>query len=204
MNHNLILGALLALVLAGCASKSKKDADIKDQEIKEEISKKDPVGLKETIGVNGDKDVVVQKRTELADYLKQITYQVKAKQDEIYGSRKFGTRGLYGRYEKCFRKSGMDGSLIARNIALKDDELGQLEADRFGYDKTGKFVALEETKMREKIRDLESKRNQLFASEEELRSELVRCEAKLETPKQLPTTLPEKPKFESVNPPSEG
>ena len=39
------------------------------------------------------------------------------------------------------------------------------------------MVALEEQKLRDKIRDMEDKKNRLYAQEEELLSEINNCEA---------------------------
>lgn len=171
------IGLVLTVLcfVVGCSSKSKKDADIKSQEIKSELTRVESINQKETIGVNKDEDVVVQKKVKLAEYLKDIAYQVRKKQDELYGSRRFNTRGLYGRYEECLATKKQKPK-IARQMVLKDDELGKIEADKFGYDEKGQMVVFEEQKLRDKIRDLESKKDQLFAQEEELLSELNGCE----------------------------
>jgi hypothetical protein len=174
---NQIILALCALILAvGCSSKTKKDADIKSQEIATTIDKSEAMNQKETIGVNKDEEVIVQKKTKLTDYLKDISYQVRKKQDELYGSRRFNTRGIYGRYEACMM-GRKEKPKVARQMVLKDDELGQIEADKFGYDEKGQMVALEEQKLRDKIRDMEDKKNRLYAQEEELLGEMNTCEA---------------------------
>lgn len=163
-------------VLVGCFSKSKKDADIKAQDLNSNLERSESLNQKEALGVNKEEEVVVQKKTKLIDYLKEVSYQVRKKQDELYGSRRFNTRGLYGRYESCVATKKQKPKL-ARAIVLKDGELGQLEADKFGYDEKGELVALEDQKLRDKIRDMEEKKNRLFAQEEELLSEINLCEA---------------------------
>jgi hypothetical protein len=173
--YSLIL--IVALIsVCGCSSKSKKDADIKAQEITTTVEKSEAINQKETLGVNKDEEVIIQKKTKLTDYLKDVSYQVRKKQDELYGSRRFGTRGIYGRYEECMAKKKQKPK-VARAMVLKDEELGQIEADKFGYDEKGQMVALEEQKLRDKIRDMEDKKNRLFAQEEELLSEINTCEA---------------------------
>ncbi len=172
----LILTLCALALIAGCSSKSKKDADIKVQEISTNVEKAETISAKETVGVNKDEEVIVQKKTKLVDYLKDISYQVRKKQDELYGSRRFNTRGLYGRYEECM-SSKKQKPKVARQMLLKDDELGQIEADKFGYDEKGQMVALEEQKLRDKIRDMEDKKNRLYAQEEELLSEVNTCES---------------------------
>jgi hypothetical protein len=65
---------------------------------------------------------------------------------------------------------------LARSIVLKDKEFGQLEADRFGFDEKGEMVALEEQKLREKVRAIEEMKNTLFGHEEELLAAINECE----------------------------
>lgn len=171
----LILLISFGFIIFGCSSKSKKDADIKAQELTSKVDKAEMLNQSESIGVNKDEEVIVQKKTKLVDYLKDISYQVRKKQDELYGSRRFNTRGLYGRYEACVAGKKQKPK-IARQMVLKDDELGQLEAGKFGYDEKGEMVALEEQKLRDKIRDMEDKKNRLYAQEEELLAEVNACE----------------------------
>lgn len=173
--HGFVFAAVLALGLTGCSSKTKKDADIKAQDMSQSIEKTEMLNPTETIGVNNSEDVVVQKKTNLADYLKEVSYQVRRKQDELYGSRRFNTRGIYGRYEECVAAKKQKPKL-ARQMVLKDNELGQIEADKFGYNEKGQMVAVEEQKLRDKIRDMEDKKNRLFAQEEELLAEINSCE----------------------------
>jgi len=162
--------------LFSCSSKSKKDADIKSQEISTQIEKAEFLNQNESLGVNKEEEVIVQKKTNLVDYLKSISFQVRRKQDELYGSRRFNTRGLFGRYEECVTGKKQKPK-VARQMLLKDDELGQIEAGKFGYDEKGQMVALEEQKLRDKIRDMEDKKNRLYAQEEELLSEINTCES---------------------------
>lgn len=173
--RNLLIMITALLCFFGCSSKSKKDADIKAQEVVSDLSKTEPLNSKETLGVNKDEEVIVQKKTKLVDYLREISYSVRAKQDELYGSRRFNTRGLYGRYETCMATHKQKPK-VPRQMVLKDDELGQIEANKFGYDEKGQMVALEEQKLRDKIRDMEEKKNRLYAQEEELLAELNACE----------------------------
>ena len=173
---NLILILSLLGVIASCSSKSKKDADIKAQDISTQVDKAESLSQTESVGVNKDEEVIIQKKTKLADYLKDISYQVRKKQDELYGSRRFDTRGLFGRYESCVATKSQKPK-VARQMVLKDEEIGQIEAGKFGYDEKGQMVVLEEKKLRDKIRDMEDKKNRLYAQEEELLAELSSCEA---------------------------
>lgn len=174
-NQMIFLVLVAASLLNGCFSKSKKDADIKAQDISTVSEKSEAMSSSETVGVNKDENVVVQKKVKLIDHLKEVSYQVRKKQDELYGSRRFNTRGLYGRYEKCMA-ANQKKTKVARNMVLKETEFGQLEADKFGFDEKGEMVALEEQKLRDKIRDLEGMRNRLFSQEEELLSAISECE----------------------------
>lgn len=171
----IILIAMM-ISLAACSSKSKKDADIKDQDIRSQLEKSEAIDGTTTLGVNEDKDIILQDKVQLSEHLRQLVAEVKHKQDEMYGSKRFGSRGLYGRLEKCVTKNKTQ-PLVPREILVKDKELGQLEAGKFGYDEKGRLVALDEVKLRDKIRDLEDKKRRLYEKEEELLSELSRCEA---------------------------
>lgn len=162
--------------LFACSSKTKKDADIKGQEIAAPMDKVEPLSSTESLGVNTSEDMVVQKKTNLVEYLKNISFQVRRKQDELYGSRRYNTRGMFGRYEECL-VSKKQKSKVARQMVLKEDELGKIESDKFGYDEKGQMIAVEEQKLRDRIRDMEDKKNRLYAQEEELLAEINNCES---------------------------
>ncbi|MBX3041064.1 MAG: hypothetical protein KF789_10200 [Bdellovibrionaceae bacterium] len=173
---------LIVLMIAGCSSKSPKDADIKDQSIQTARDKSEMVSGGTVLGVNDDKDVIVQEKVQLTEHLRQLVTTIRHKQDELYGSQRFGTRGLYGKLEKCVAKASKKEGvahkvLAAREIIMPEQELGNLEAGKFGYDEKGNLVALDEVKLRDKIRDLESKKRKLYEKEEELLAEMSRCEA---------------------------
>lgn len=176
----ILLLASLSLMV-GCSSKNKT---IKEKDIKTNYEKAEQSGLSEVVAVNDDKEVIVAKKTEMAEYIRQTTFLVRSKQDELYGSKKRGTRGLYGKLERCVqdmsKRKGLTPEqmpvLVSRESISKDDEFGFLEESRFGRDEMGKIVAMEETKLRDKIRDLESQKNKLYEKEEELLLELRKCE----------------------------
>lgn len=171
----------LAFVAAGCSSKNKT---IKEKDIKTNYEKSETAGLSEVVAVNDDKEVIVAKKTEMAEYIRQTNFLVRSKQDELYGSKKRGTRGLYGKLERCVqdmsKRKGLTPEqmpvLVARESIVRDEEFGFLEESKFGRDEMGKVVAMEETKLRDKIRDLEAQKNKLYEKEEELLLELRKCE----------------------------
>lgn len=180
-----ILLVLSLFAVVSCSSKSKKDADIKDQDIKTAQDKGEMISGGTTLGVNEDKELMVQDKVQLNEHLRQLGAAIKSKQDELYGSKRFSTRGLYGKLEKCVAKAnkknkGAATTLAAREIIVPDQELGQIEAGKFGYDEKGNLVALDDAKLRDKIRDLEDKKRRLYQKEEELLAEMNRCEAQLE------------------------
>lgn len=176
---------LTVLLIVGCASKSPKDADIKEQDLQTARDRSEMVSGGVALGVNGDKDIVVQEKVQMTEHLRQLVTTLKHKQDELYGSQRFGTRGLYGKLEKCVAKTSKRDKadykvLAAREIVVSEKELGALEAEKFGYDEKGDLVALDEVKLRDKIRDLEAKKRKLYEKEEELLAEMSRCEARSE------------------------
>jgi hypothetical protein len=184
-----ILLVLSLFAVVSCSSKSKKDADIKDQDVKTAQDKGEMISGGTTIGVNDDKEIMVQDKVDLTEHMRQLGAAIKSKQDDLYGSKRFSTRGLYGKLEKCVaqvnkKSKGGDGAshctLAAREIVVPDQELGQIEAGKFGYDEKGRLVALDDAKLRDKIRDLEDKKRKLYQKEEELLAEMNRCEAQLE------------------------
>lgn len=178
----LILIFVLSVSSVSCSLKSKKDSDIKDQDIKTTLDKSVSVSNSVSIGVNEDKDVLVQEKVELNEYLRQLASSVRQKQDELYGSQRFSTRGLYGKLERCLKdvsqKTGSSTKpLVARSLVIPDRELGSIEAGKFGFDEGGKMVALDSSKLRDKIRELEEQRKKLNEKEEELIAEINRCES---------------------------
>lgn len=175
---------ILVFVVA-CASKSPKEADIKDQEIKTNHEKSEMISVGSIVGVNEEKEIVVQDKIQMTDHLRLLVTTIKHKQDELYGSKRFGTRGLYGKLERCVARANRQNKeqtiavLAARDIVVPEQELGDLEAGRFGRDEKDNIVAVDEVKLRDKIKDLEGKKRKLYEKEEELLAEMGRCEARL-------------------------
>ncbi|MFP5518903.1 MAG: hypothetical protein ACLGGX_03310 [Bdellovibrionia bacterium] len=179
---SIILLVCSVLALSACSSKNKT---IKEKDIKTEFEKSESSGLSEAVVVNDDDDeIVVTKKTEMAEYIRQLSFVVKSKQDELYGSKKRGTRGLYGKLERCVEETAKKKNLkpealpvlVPRESIVTDEEYGYLEEGKFGRDEKGSLVALDEKKLRDHIRDLESKKNKLYEKEEQLILELRKCE----------------------------
>lgn len=170
----------LFLFLASCSSKNKT---LTDKDIVSEKKKSEAVAERSLVGVDEDGKIVSQESVKLSEYLRNLQSQTKSKQDELFGSNRFGTRGLYGRLEDCVHKAQSQGQDVKigmeRDLVIKDSKLGDIYDEKVGYDEKGELVALQESKLRDRIRQLEGYRDQLVDRENKMLREIKSCEAKV-------------------------
>lgn len=178
-----ILLTIAVLVLAACSSKNKA---MTDKNVISEKKKSEAVGERTIVGVDEDGKIVSQESVKLSEYLRSLHSQTKTKQDELFGSNRFGTRGLYGKLEDCVEKAQGKGQNVQlsmqRELVIKDTKLGDIYDEKVGYDEKGELVALNESKLRDRIRELESYRDQLVEKENKLIREIKSCETKVAAP----------------------
>lgn len=175
---NIIL-FLSVLLIVGCSGKKKVD-DFKDQEVQGSLEKGQTYSQTGELGVNKDKVIVARDRVVLVEKLKQLNFEVKALQDEVYGVDEYQSRGSYGDLEKCLTK---------KKIRREDSALAKwprknflttrldLKKENVGYDEKGQLVGLDEKSLSVEMDRLENAKEELGKDRESLQIEIQKCKA---------------------------
>ena len=179
------LALTIAFTLVGCRSNPNKAEKI-DTELKnsQDLSGDEQIGVK-----NGN--LVVQKKVQMNDELRRLQYEVYELEDRVYGSRKYGGKGLYGALKDCraemvSSKFGGDGKLVwtepIDRVTDKEDEFN------IGIDEKDKIVAVTEEFLKDRITRFNKYKTTLMKRQDEYEGKLEVCDADLKTKKEfLPT-----------------
>jgi hypothetical protein len=98
--------------------------------------------------------VVVQRRKQLSEELRKLQNEVFGLEDEIYGSRAYGSPGLYGVLKKCRnfladKRIGGSGKLNPMEAVERPTE--QEKDFKFGIDDKGNLLAVDEEVLVDRI-----------------------------------------------------
>ena len=115
MKHNsyLVLSILgAALAIAGCKSNPNKA-----EKIETNLESAEKVSGTQKVGLNKDGEMVTLDKTAMSEKLRDLQNTVYGLEDEVYGTRKLGSQGLYGDLKGCLKKLsskqyGGNGQLI--------------------------------------------------------------------------------------------
>ncbi len=178
-----ILSCLLLGLLVGCATTHKERSEVKDIDTK----------LDEAQDVNGEKlgikddTIVIQKKRLLAEELRELQNYTYGLEAEVYGSRKYGSKGLYGVYRDCqaelsSSKYGGNGELpyIEPAERLIEDK----ESMTFGKDEDDKLVSVTEEFISERIDRFKKSRESLEKRRAEYELKVRVCKNKLKNAKE--------------------
>lgn len=99
MKHNIWLVAVGFVFLSGCKSNPNKA-----EKIDTTLTSADKVSGSSRVGVNKDGNMVVMDKVAMSEKLRDLQNNVYSLEDKVYGTRKFGTQGLYGDLKTCLRK----------------------------------------------------------------------------------------------------
>jgi hypothetical protein len=164
------------ILLAGCSSNPNKA-----EKIETDLKKADAVTGDESVGVKGG-NMIVQKKVQMNEELRRLQYEVYELEDRVYGSRKYGSKGLYGALKSCrqeivAKKNGGDGKLIwtepVDRVTEKEDEFN------IGVDEHDKIVAVSEEFLKDRITRFNKYRGTLLKRQDEYEEKLEICDASL-------------------------
>lgn len=180
-NNYLLFAAVLLsieLLFTACASNPNKVKDIDTK-------------LENTSSVNGDttlgvKDgyMVVQKKVMMNEELRKLQYEVYELEDRVYGSRKYGSLGLYGVLRECKlqlsdTKNGGDGKL---RWTEPIDRVTENEAEfKIGLDEEKKLVGVSEEYLADRIQRFKKYKNILDKRQDEYEEKVAICKAELKS-----------------------
>ncbi len=171
----IIILALMALFLSHCATNPHEA-----KEIDTSIEKAKHLNDEQTIGVK-DGDMVYQKTVDMAEELRRLHINVYSLEDRVYGSRKYGSQGLYGVLKRCraevvHPKYGGTGKLMwTEPIDRVTDKEEEFE---IGYEKE-KLVGVTQEFLKDRISRFKNYKRVLQKREDEYQEKLDICEAKL-------------------------
>ena len=166
------LGCLGFGFVFGCAHNPNK-AEV----LKTNVSNTETISAQERVGVNDDKEMVYQKKLNMAEELRRLHNSVNENEDRVYGTREYNTLGIYGKYRECYL------SLPAENQKELVDPQGfsrwkdQSESLKMGIDPDSKKLAmLTEEKLYDRIQRYQEYKKSLNTREDELNLNLSKCE----------------------------
>ncbi|HEX7675198.1 MAG TPA: hypothetical protein VF412_13570 [Bdellovibrio sp.] len=145
---------ILPLFLAACASNPNKA-----EKLDTEIKKQEDMGGGTVIGLNEKDEMIMQKKVRLADYIRQLQYDVYGLEDTIYGSDETG-KGLWGVLEECQLKEnsseiGGEGTYVKMpDKARLTDREDQFQ--KIGLDEKKNLVAVSTDYLKDRIRRFEN------------------------------------------------
>lgn len=181
-----LISLTLALLLLGaCTSKLEKENEVHDLKTKLDSSKK--ISGQDTLGVNKDNKLVVQKKVQLAEELRLLENETYGVEYEVYGNREYGTTGLYGGYRDCKGESnavkfGGTGKLIPIEPAapvINEDPFMKM-----GKDETGDLVGISQEFLTQRIKRFKKYRKLLGKRRGEYETKLRICENNLKAAKE--------------------
>lgn len=173
---------MMVLGLAACSTTHKEKSEVKDIETKLDRAQ-DING--ETLGVR-DNTIVVQKKRVLAEELRELQNYTYGINDEVYGSRKYGSRGLYGVYVDCkadlnSKKYGGSGDLPY--VEPAETIIKEKEEWKFGKDENDKLVTVSEEFISERIERFKKYRDKLEKRRAEYELKVRVCKNKIKNAK---------------------
>jgi hypothetical protein len=162
--------------MAGCKSNPNKVENLDTQ-----MSHAAKVSGNEKIGVKNDEMVVISKE-DLAEKLRDLQNDVYSLEDQVYGTRKLGSLGLYGELKACKRKLaskqfGGTGTLIwTEPLDRITDKEEQFKA---GLDEHKALVGVSQEYLNDRIKRFEGYKLILQKRSDEFRSNIEACKGEL-------------------------
>ncbi|MCB0393845.1 MAG: hypothetical protein KDD25_04770 [Bdellovibrionales bacterium] len=172
----ILLTAILVL-LAGCTSPHKAE------DIQTKMDSESGKVSGETVGVKSG-EMVVQRKTLLAEELRRLQYYVYELEDRVYGNRKYGSKGLHGVLKQCRLKLsekalGGDGKLKwtepVDRVTDKEPEL------KIGLDENNNLVAISEEYIKDRLERFRKYKTILQQREDDLEEKVDICETELKS-----------------------
>lgn len=180
----------LVIFLAACSSNPHKIS-----KVEESLENEKKIGDQGyVVGKNDQSEFVVQKKVQIADYLKNLEKDVYALEHEIYGSRD-GNKGQRGVLEDCLVKAnslklGGDGGYVQPpEKAILTESEGTLS--RISLDDKEQVIGVSEEYLLDRVKKFEAYKKNYSTQREWYDRENRICELSVE-----------KKKFYQINPPN--
>jgi hypothetical protein len=179
MKHNIwLLPLVVCFLVTGCKSNPNKA-----EKIDTTLTSDDKVSGSEKVGVNKDGNMVVMDKGAMSEKLRDLQNTVYGLEDQVYGTRKFNTQGLYGDLKNCLRKLsskqyGGSGQLVwtepLDRVTDKEEEL------KIGLDGDKKsLVGVSEEFLRDRIARFQGYKMILQKRHDEYADRIEECQGKV-------------------------
>ena len=154
----------------------------KAEVLKTEITNTETISSTERVGVNDDKDMVYQKRLNMAEELRRLHNSVNEAEDRVFGTREYNTLGLYGKYRDCYLKATPETQKTLPDPQGISRWKDKGEDVKMGIDPdTKKLAMLTEEKLHDRIQRYKEYKKGLNTKEDELQLGLDKCNASMAT-----------------------
>ncbi len=156
----------------------------KAEKIESKIVNSDAVSKEENVGVSKDGNMIWQKKVSMNEELRRLQFEVYELEDRVYGSRKYGSSGLFGALKTCMshlaaRENGGNGTLMWTEPLdrITDKE----EVFNVGIDEKDRLVGVSEEFLKDRLaRFIEYKRI-LMKKQDEFDDKLSVCEGEMKS-----------------------
>lgn len=135
----------------------------------------------ESVGVK-DGNMIVQKKVLINEELRRIQNEVYSLEDRVYGSRKYGSDGLYGTLKQCRTKlnsKSMGGTGKVQYTEPIDRITDKEDEWKVGVDEKKKLVGVSEEYLLDRIERFKSYKTTLMKREDEYKEKIEICDADL-------------------------
>lgn len=163
---------ILFLLLASCSSSPHRVEKFKDIS----LSNSYDVGHSETLGLNKDQELVIQRKRLLSEEYRRMKYDVFGLEARIYGVKEYGSVGLYGVYLDCLEdlaSNTRDYPYIEDVDKVTGDEVEL----RVGLEES-EIIGLEESFYKDKMDQFKSYKRILLKREQEFEKKIAVCKFK--------------------------
>ena len=177
MFRNLILTIAALLLITSCSSNQHNAEKIDTTLEKSEMITNENLGVK-------DGNMVVQKKVMMTEELRALQYSVYELEDRVYGSRKFGSQGLYGVLKDCKmqiseKSNGGDGKLIW--MEPLDRVTDKEEKFDIGLDDKDRIVGLQEEFLKDRISRFNRYKDILMKRQDEFNEKVDICKTEVKS-----------------------
>ncbi len=174
---------LLVAFVFGCSHNPNKA-----EKIESKMTNSDGVTQSENIGLNKDGDMIWQKKVSMNEELRRLQFEVYELEDRVYGSRKYGSTGLFGALKTCqthlaARENGGNGTLMWTEPLdrITDKE----ESFNVGLDEKDRLVGVSEEFLKDRIARFVEYKRILMKKQDEFDDKLSVCEGEMKSRAQI-------------------
>lgn len=178
--HNwFVVFSLLSLMVFGPGCKSNPH---KAEVLETKTEQESVVAGAEKLGVNADGDMVYQRKVMMAEEVRKLQNDVNEMEDKVYGTRKYKTLGLHGKYADCLRKLKTEQKADLPKLDKADRWADKDEEMKVGISKDDqKLAGISEEKLKDRVAKFQEYRRVLQDREDEYSENIKTCEERRKT-----------------------